>query len=254
MRNIPLSTVDGVDRPLLAIATDYPAGTLLDTHSHRRAQFLYGATGSMEVGTDDGAWVVPPSCGVWIPAGKPHRVRMLGVSTRSLYIEPRAAPRAALQCEVLPVSPLLRQLLLDSAGLPAEYERRGRDAALVQLIVHELQRAPTLPFFAPMPRDAALAALCARFLHRPDVHASPADWAQQLHRSERGFTRFFRLQTGMSFGEWRQQACLLAALSRLSLGDAVTTVALDLGYESPGAFSTMFRKRLGIPPSAFLRA
>ena len=252
MRNIPLHTVDAVDRPLLAVATDYPAGTLLDTHSHRRAQFLYGATGTMEVGTGDGAWVVPPSGGVWIPAGKPHRVRMLGVSTRSLYIEPCAAPRATLQCEVLQVSPLLRQLLLDSAELPARYELHGRDGALVQLLLHELARAPTLPFFAPMPQDPALAALCAGFLHRPQVHASPADWARQLHKSERSFTRFFRQQTGMSFCAWRQQACLLAALSRLSRGDAVTAVALDLGYESPGAFSTMFRKCLGRPPSEFL--
>lgn len=254
MRNIPLHTIDAVDRPVLAIATDYPAGTLLDTHSHRRAQFLYGATGTMEVGTGDGAWVVPPSSGVWIPAGKPHRVRMVGVSTRSLYIEPRAVPRQARQCEVLQVSPLLRQLLLDSADLPAEYEQRGRDGALVQLVLHELERAPVLPLFAPMPQDPALAALCADFLHQPDVHASPAHWARQLHKSERNFTRFFRLQTGMSFGAWRQQACLLAALSRLSRGDAVTTVALDLGYESPGAFSTMFRKRLGRPPSEFLVA
>jgi quercetin dioxygenase-like cupin family protein len=89
-----LDSFDATDRPVLAIGTDYPPGTLLHTHSHRRAQFLYGATGVMEVGTDDGAWVVPPQRGVWIPAGKPHRVRMLGVSTRSLYIEPRAVRRA----------------------------------------------------------------------------------------------------------------------------------------------------------------
>ena len=92
MRNIPLDSVDAIARAVLAIGTDYPPGTMLHTHSHRRAQFLYGATGVMEVGTDDGAWVVPPQRGVWIPAGKPHRVRMLGVSTRSLYIEPRDVP------------------------------------------------------------------------------------------------------------------------------------------------------------------
>ena len=32
--------------------------------------------------------------------------RMLDVSTRSLYIEPAAAPRQSQQCEVLRVSPL----------------------------------------------------------------------------------------------------------------------------------------------------
>ena len=58
----------------------------------------------------------------------------------------------------------------------------------------------------------------------------------------------------MSFGAWRQQACLVAALPRLSAGQSITQVALDLGYDSPSAFSTMFRKRLGQAPSYFIRA
>ena len=104
MRNVPLDSVDAVARPVLAIGTDYPPGTLLDTHTHRRAQVLYGMSGVMEVETDDGAWAIPPYSGVWIPAGKPHRVRMQGVSTRSLYIEPAAAPRPADHCEALVIS------------------------------------------------------------------------------------------------------------------------------------------------------
>lgn len=251
MRNVSLDAFDTVARPVLAIGTDYLPGALLQMHSHRRAQFLYGATGLMEVGTDHGAWVVPPHCGVWIPAGQPHRVRMVGVSTRSLYIEPQAAPRKGTRCEVLQVTPLLRQLLLAAIDVPAAYDQRGRDGAMMQLILHELALAATLPFFAPLPREPRLAALCMAFLHRPQVHASPQDWARQLHKSERSFSRLFRAETGMAFGAWRQQACLLAALSRLSEGKAVTTVALELGYDSPGAFSTMFRKRLGRPPSAF---
>ncbi|XOT98243.1 helix-turn-helix domain-containing protein, partial [Alcaligenes pakistanensis] len=55
-------------------------------------------------------------------------------------------------------------------------------------------------------------------------------------------TRLFRQQTGMSFSEWRQQACLLAALAKLSAGQSVTQIALDLGYDSSSAFSTMFRR------------
>ncbi|MCH4564580.1 helix-turn-helix domain-containing protein [Halomonas sp. EGI 63088] len=51
---------------------------------------------------------------------------------------------------------------------------------------------------------------------------------------------------------WRQQACLLAALPRLSAGASITAIALELGYDSPSAFSTMFRKALGQPPSAFV--
>ena len=58
----------------------------------------------------------------------------------------------------------------------------------------------------------------------------------------------------MAFGQWRQRACVLLALSRLASGDTVTAVALDLGYDSPAAFSTMFRRALGRPPSHFADA
>ena len=252
MRNVALADVDGVEREVVAIATDYPDGTLLDTHRHRRAQFLYAMTGLMEVDTEDGAWVVPPYSGVWIPADHPHRVRMNAVSTSSLYIEPAAAPRPARRCEVLRLRPLVHHLLVAAADIPARYDEHGRDGALIELILHELRQASTWPLYAPLPANRALALLCRAFLRKPLIRTAAADWAQQLNKSPRTFSRFFKQQTGLSFGAWRQQACLLAALPKLSAGVPVTAVALDLGYDSPSAFSTMFRKALGRPPSAFL--
>lgn len=251
MRNIALADVDGIDRQVVAIATDYADGMLLDTHRHRRAQFLYAMTGVMEVETDDGAWVVPPDSGVWIPADHRHRVRMNAVSTSSLYIEPAAAPRPGRRCEVLRLPPLLRHLLAAAAEVPARYDRQGRDGALMALILHELRAASTLPLHAPLPPDRALAQLCRAFLHTPLMRTRAAEWARRLNKSPRTFSRFFKQQTGLSFGAWRQQACLLAALPKLSAGAPVTAVAMDLGYDSPSAFSTMFRKALGRPPSAF---
>ena len=174
---------------------------------------------------------------------------MQGVSTRSLYIEPAAAPRPGVHCEALVVTPLLHQLLLSCADLPALYDEAGRDGALVTLVLHELASARSLPLFAPIPRDEKLAALCKQFLAQPSIRATPQDWAQALNKSLRTFSRFFQQHTGMAFGAWRQQACLLAAVSRLSAGALVTQVALDLGYDSPSAFSTMFRKALGRVPS-----
>ena len=252
LRNQSLDALDATPRTVVAIGTDYVPDTFLNTHSHRRAQLLYGATGLMEVNTGEGAWVIPPHCGVWIPAGKPHSVKMVGVSTCSLYVEPDDAPRGPLLCEVLAVSALLRLLLIEAIDLPALYDEDGRDGLLMSLVLAEVARAKALPFFAPLPRDERLAALCTAFLHQPDVRISPLVWAQQLHQSERTFSRFFRAQTGMSFADWRSQACLLSAVSQLTMGKSVTTVALQLGYDSPGAFSTMFRKKLGSKPSNFI--
>jgi AraC-like DNA-binding protein len=40
-------------------------------------------------------------------------------------------------------------------------------------------------------------------------------------------------------------------LSWIAEGRPILSVALDLGYESPSAFSAMFRRELGAPPSRF---
>jgi len=71
--------------------------------------------------------------------------------------------------------------------------------------------------------------------------------------SRRTFTRLFRQHTGVSFVEWRQQACLLAAIVRLGNGEAVTRVAMELGYSSPSAFATVFRRALGESPSRYFQ-
>ena len=58
MRNIPINDVDHLPSSGSSVRSDYPADTLLDTHSHRRAQFLYAPEGLMKVETEDGQWLV----------------------------------------------------------------------------------------------------------------------------------------------------------------------------------------------------
>ncbi|EBX6544646.1 AraC family transcriptional regulator, partial [Salmonella enterica subsp. enterica serovar Larochelle] len=173
MRNVAINDVDHLPRSVLALGSDYPPNTLLERHSHRRAQFLYAMHGLMKVETDDGQWLVPPFSGVWIPATKPHRVWMPGVSTHSLYIDARDAPRESERCEVLQVSPLIHQLLLAACRLPLLYEESGRDAALITLLLHELRAAAPLPMFTPLPQNSRLAALCADFQRQPSIRSTP---------------------------------------------------------------------------------
>jgi AraC-like DNA-binding protein len=58
----------------------------------------------------------------------------------------------------------------------------------------------------------------------------------------------------MSFRAWRQQLRLLRAMEMLAAGQSVTTVALDLGYDSPSAFIHAFRRALGKTPRAYFGA
>ena len=205
----------------------------------------------MTVRTEHGAWVVPPQEAMWIPAGIVHSVRMIGpVTTRSLYVRPDAADMPET-CQVLAISGLMRELLLAAIDLPADYQEEGRDGLIMSLALAELEQLHSLPLSLPFPTDAKLGQRCRKFLARPSAGESIDDWAEVLAMSRRSFTRFFKRETGMSFAHWARQACLLAAMRRLALGEAVTTVALDLGYESPAAFTTMFKKSLGVPPSRY---
>lgn len=243
---------DHVPRPVVAIGNDYPPSFELDWHVHGRGQLLYAASGVAVVSTPYGAWIAPPERAVWTPAGVPHAVRMVGaVSTRSVMIDDGSVGFLGKASRVIGVSALLRQLLIAACDVPPEYDEAGRDGLVMELLATEVARAPLIPLAVPFPSSPALAGLCHAFIERPDPHATIDAWCETLGMGRKAFTRAFRRETGMSFGEWRQQACLLAALPRLAAGEAVTTVALDLGYDSPAAFSTMFKRLTGEPPSRY---
>lgn len=249
VRNASITPIIDTPRPIVALGNDYPDGHLIPPHTHARGQVLYGFSGVVMVTTPTGTLVMPPQRGLWIPAGEVHSVRMVGaVRMRSVYIDPAAIPDMPGACQVLAISPLLRHLLAAAVDIPLDYDPAGRDGALVALLLHELPRMASLPLALPFPAHAGLVARCQAFLAEPDSQETIDGWAAALHMSRRAFTRLFRQETGLSFVEWRQQACLLAALPRLVSGEPVTTVALDLGYRNPASFTTMFRRSFGFPP------
>jgi len=243
---------EAVARPIVGIGNDYPPSFDLDWHEHRRGQLLYAKRGVVVVSTPYGAWVAPPERAVWTPAGCRHAVRMVGaVSTRSVLIEPGARGWLGEHNKVIQVSPLLRCLLDEASSVPPEYDIAGRDGKVMSLLQEEMVRAPTVPLAVPFPTTPAIARKCQTFLEHPAPHDTIDHWSADLGLGRKAFTRLFRQETGLSFGAWRQQACVLVALPRLARGDAVTTIAFDLGYDSAAAFTTMFKRRVGVAPSNY---
>jgi AraC-like DNA-binding protein len=206
------------------------------------------------VQTAQGAWMVPPYQGVWIPAGVVHNITMLGrVATRSIYLGQRAADGMAAQCQIVEVSPLLRQLLIESVDLPSRYDPATRAGKIMSLPVDEIRTARLLPLSLPLPADAKLAARCRGFIEQPTAQDTIALWCRHLGLSRRTFTRLFKRETGLTFSVWQRRACLLSALPRLLNGERVTTIAFDLGYSSPAAFTTMSRRIIGTAPDHYRR-
>ncbi|PNG27312.1 AraC family transcriptional regulator [Methylocella silvestris] len=243
---------DDVPRPIVATGNDYPPSFELGVHSHGRGQLLYAASGVVVVSTPHGSWIAPPERAVWTPAGISHSVRMVGaVSTRALLLDQAASRALGDESLVIGVSALMRSLLVAACEIEPDYDDAGRDGLVMALLLAELERAPRLTLGAPFPATPALARKCHAFLEKPEPHDTIDGWCADLGIGRRAFTRAFRRETGMSFGAWRQQACLVVALPQLAAGEPVTSVALNLGYDSPAAFSTMFKRRLGIPPNRY---
>ncbi len=232
-----------------ALANDYPKGHRIPPHHHRRAQLIYARTGVMTVTTSLGAWVVPPQRAVWVPAHTEHEIRCATLlSLRSLYITAAAALKLPASCCVVHVSPLLRELILAAVEAPGTQNRRTRLAAL---ILSELAEAAVAPLHLPEANDARVTRITAALRADPGDQRTLGAWGKQVGASTRTLSRLFRAETGMTFRQWQRQARLQAALVKLAQREPVTTVALDLGSDSPSAFIHAFRRALGTTPRAY---
>jgi AraC-like DNA-binding protein len=255
MRNTLVDPFEDIPRSVVVTANDYPAGSMFPVHAHRRGQFAFASSGTISVATPEGRWLVPPQRACWIPGGIAHEMTMSGpVTMLNAFVsrEATSAARMPAHCCVYGVSTLLKQLLEEAIDLPALYDVEGRAGKLMDLLVAEIAVMPPLSLHAPLPDDPRLARACRRLFDAPSIAIDLEMMAAEVGMSRRTFTRLFRAETGVSFAEWRLQVCLLAAIERLGRGQPVTRVALDLGYASPGAFASAFRRVLGESPSEYL--
>lgn len=242
-----------IPRPIGGLADEYPHGFVDPRHTHKRAQFLYAIAGVTSVTTDTASFVVPPHRAVWIPSGVAHEVRCRGnVSVRTLYVDPRARSDLSDISRVLEVSRLLRVLVLEAMSVPIEYSIDGRDGRIMALILDEIALAPSVPLHVPMPQDPRLLRICRAILDDPAQADTLDDWARTAGMCRRNLTRLFLRETNTTFAAWRQRVRLMEALTRLASGESVTTVAFDVGYNSPSAFTAMFRKTFGVAPTRYL--
>ena len=81
----------------------------------------------------------------------------------------------------------------------------------------------------PLPRDERLARVSHALLDDVGDDRGLDDWSYFAGMSRRAFMRAFSAEVGMSFGRWRQQARLFAALEMLAQGKSVTEAAVAVG-------------------------
>jgi len=237
---------------IASLAVDYQHGDSEPAHSHSCSQLIHTLSGVVEVHTALGTWMVPPGRGVWLPACVEHSLRFIGgVKARTLFVDPLARADLPAQCQVVQISALLRELILVSMAISPDYLAGGRDERIMELLLDELRLLPTLPLYLPEPKEPELLALSQQICSDLSASWELEEVSSRLNISSRTLSRRFQRETGLRFSDWVRQAKLLEALNQLAVGISVIDVALALGYDSPSAFSAMFRRSLGVSPSEY---
>ncbi|MES2183728.1 MAG: helix-turn-helix transcriptional regulator [Pseudomonadota bacterium] len=221
-------------------------------HQHRTGQLVIALRGAVSCEVPGTLWMVPPQAGVWIPGGTPHSNHSTANAVIFyLFIAPGAAALPT-KCCTLRISPMLSEMIQYLASLPPRYEPDGPTDRLAHVLLEQLCSMSTEEFSLPMPEDARLRAISRAIILDPSDRRTLDGWAHELGVSERTLNRLCLKQTGLSFGRWRRQLHMIVALRELSGGATVQQVAYHLGYESPSAFSTIFKKSFGKPPATYI--
>jgi AraC-like DNA-binding protein/quercetin dioxygenase-like cupin family protein len=244
------------EEPVEARMWGYENGFREAWHEHNQGQMIYVTRGVLRITTPAGMWTVTPHHGLWLPPTMLHELYAIGdVELCTAYIDVASTPelKAWTASRMFQVSALLDALHGVLAKRSLDIDQQRAQLAL-PLFLLELSRAPViLTGTLPLPSDRRLRSICEQMLTCPENNDTIERWGEKVGASTRTLARLFREETGLSFGQWRQQLRLVEAIGRLALGRPVAAIASELGYQSSSAFISMFRKTLGETPQRYLR-
>jgi AraC-like DNA-binding protein len=227
-----------------------PRGTAFGRHWHTFHQLAWAAKGLLRVSSERGAWLLPPSLALWIPACVPHTTESEGDAVmRSAYADPSACPEIKWTeptvVAAVPLVPALIDHLARSDLLP---EARARAEAVLLDVLHPV---PVTSVSVTEPRDPRARAV-ARALAEDPADGRPLEaWGTQVGASARTLARLFVAETGLAFGQWREQLRMQTAMPLLSEGMTVEAVAGRVGYGSASSFVAAFRRIVGVTPRQY---
>jgi len=214
-------------------------------------QLVYALKGVVTVRSARDAWVLPAQRALWVPNGLEAHIEIPGpVSLRSLYLVQGLVPSLPRECSVVNVSPLLRELILETMRLGMLHGRLAPQRNLARVLVDQLRSIPSVPLQLPMPSEPRAYRAATLMLADP-ASGDVADLAKRAGASVRTLERLFRAETSMPLAAWRRRMRVLNALRLLAAGESVTRVALEVGYDSTSAFVAMFRRELGVTPARY---
>lgn len=181
-----------------------------------------------------------------------HSLRSFGkISGWMVRLDARGRTGLPVEPGILALSPLLKEVVLRMMTWVDTPQANAARLRLVDVLHDEICAASEIKLHLPIPRDPALKRMAVRMTENSEATKDLAALAREVGLSERSLFRKFQKETGLSPGQWRRQMQVLRSLELLAEGRSVTETALEVGYESVGAFIRTFRETVGVTPNVY---
>ncbi|MFE7131230.1 AraC family transcriptional regulator [Streptomyces sp. NPDC057638] len=224
-------------------------GSWYPAHRHPVHQLAWSRSGLLAVRTAEGAWLLPPSMALWIPARLPHSTGAMGtVELHTPYLDPASCPHAWDEPTVVAVGPLLSSLIhhLERDDLTPEARRRAE-----AVVFDVLEPLPVTSVSVREPRDPRARAVAQALLDDPTDGRDLPSWGTEVGASARTLARLFTAETGLTFGQWRERLRMQAAMPLLAGELPIEAVARRVGYGSASSFVAAFHRIVGLTPRQY---
>jgi len=228
------------------------ADSVTSLHSHPWGQLSLISLGVMEMVLDDHRLVAPADYLIWVPADRDHTAyNQQALDYTSIYVSQDLAARLPADPGLLQITPLIRAILADFCERNLGHMDDEWDVRQAELLVEKLSRTRCQNSYLPLSQDKLLAPMLAALHSDPADPRTLAQWAAQLHTTERTLARRCLRELGMNFGQWRARLRLIKALAWLKGDLPVQEISWRLGYGSTSAFIAMFHRELGCSPQRY---
>lgn len=226
------------------------AGEAFGTHSHPAAQIAWSPDGVVTATVEGTAFVLTPGQALWIPVDAEHDLACrTDAVVHCTYVDPACPSIRWSEPTTFAASSLVRELFALLAGFDVDVAGR-RHAE--DLLLHLMRPSTSAALPVRLPHDARAREVATALLADPADPRTLEEWGRAVGASSRTLARAFVADTDLTFTAWRTHARLCAALELLGAGQPPAQVAGRVGYTSPRAFATAFRRTLGTMPREFV--
>lgn len=224
----------------------------LPLHTHPKGQLIVALHGYVTCEVAGTMWMVPTHSAIWIPAHTQHSNRAFNHAILChVFIQPSERRMPDHTC-TLAISPLAKELMSHFAALDQHYSICSGTNRMAQVLIDVLSEMPQQPLDLPLSTHPTVSLLAGQLFSQPSDRKTLTQWADQFAMTERTLARLIKRETGMTFGRWRNQLHVIVALQQLTGKMSVQRVSEHLGYNSVGAFITMFKGVLGQSPKRYM--